>query len=55
MRVDGGELSGVKVKDLVKHYVGSRAVSTLGTYAAAYKRVVSLFRGCPSSGGGRAS
>ena len=38
--MDGGELSGVKVKDLVEHYVGSRAVSTLGTYAGAYKRVV---------------
>ena len=38
--MDKGELSGVKVEDLVEHYVGSRAVSTLGTYAAAYKRVV---------------
>ena len=38
--MDKGELSGVKVEDLVEHYVGSRAVSTLGMYAAAYKRVV---------------
>ena len=30
----------MKVKDLVEHYVGSRAASTLGTYAAAYRRVV---------------
>ena len=38
--MDRGELSGVKVEDLVEDYVGSSAVSTLGTYAAAYKRVV---------------
>ena len=38
--MERGELSGVKVHDLVEHYVGSRAASTLGTYAAAYRRVV---------------
>ena len=31
---------GVKVEDLVDHYLGSQASSTLGTYAAAYRRVV---------------
>ena len=40
MRVERGELLGVKVEDLVDHYLGSRASSTLGTYAAAYRRVV---------------
>lgn len=40
MRVERGELVGVKVEDLVDHYVGSRAKSTLSTYAAAYKKVV---------------
>ena len=40
MRMEKGELSGVKVEDLVDHYLGSRASSTLGTYAAAYRRVV---------------
>ena len=28
------------MEDLVDHYVGSRAKSTLSTYAAAYKKVV---------------
>ena len=38
--MERGELLGVKVEDLVDHYLGSRASSTLGTYAAAYRRVV---------------
>ena len=51
-RAERGELSGVKVIDMIKFYVGSRAAGTLSTYAAAFKKVwayaeetgVSLFR-----------
>ena len=40
MRVERGELMGVTVEDLVDHYVGSRAKSTLSAYAGAYKKVL---------------
>ena len=39
MRAERGELTGVKVEDMVKFYVGSRAAGTLSTYASAFKRV----------------
>ena len=52
MRAERGELSGVKVDDMIEYNVGGRAASTLSTYAAAFKKVwayaeeigVSLFR-----------
>ena len=52
MRAERGELSGVKVSNMIEFYMGSRAASTLSMYAAAFKKVwayaeetrVSLFR-----------
>ena len=52
MRAERGELSGLKVTDMIDFYVSSRAAGTLSMYAAAFKKVwayaedtgVSLFR-----------
>ena len=52
MKAERGELTGVRVKDMIEFYVSSHAAGTLSNYAAAFKRVwahaeetgVSLFR-----------
>ena len=52
MRAKRGDLTGVRVEDMVEFYLGGRAAGTLRTYASAFKKVwahavetgVSLFR-----------
>ena len=55
MRAKRGDLTGVRVEDMVEFYLGGRAAGTLRTYASAFKKVwASPWRlGCLSSGGGR--
>ena len=39
-RVERGELMGVDAEMLVEFYKGRRAVTTLGSYGTAYKKIV---------------
>ena len=55
MRAKRGDLTGVRVEDMVEFYLGGRAAGTLRTYARHSRRCgpTPWRLGCLSSGGGR--